>query len=78
MLKNREKIIIEKYIIEKNTIKEIAEEMKLNQATITKVLKINNVKIRNAYDYEREKLKRDSKGRFKSTRRKDKWKNKEQ
>ena len=65
-------MIIEKYIDDKNTVKEIAEELKLNQGTITKVLKMNNIKLRNAYDYER-KLERDSKGRFKRKRGGEEW-----
>lgn len=36
-------------------MKEISEELKLNQNTVSKVLKINNVKIRNKHDYVRMK-----------------------
>jgi len=50
--------------MENTNISSIAKELKLNPATVTKVLKINNIPIKSFRDYERPKLKRDNKGRF--------------
>lgn len=64
VIKNKEQLIIQKYIIENNTISKIAKDLKLNPSTVTKVLKLNNITIRSAKDYKSQKIKRDNKGRF--------------